>query len=92
MLPTQIRQQCPRCKGTGINDKKPLMVKGSDDQLMLAPPYHDKNDVNRPQYENCKECKGSGLTMQTPPTTIFKEGEKITITPEEARQRYEVAG
>ena len=85
MLPTQIRQKCTRCKGTGINEKKVLKVK---DQVMLAPAYHDKNDVSRPQYENCSECSGSGLAMLPPPTTIFKEGEKIQVSPEEARERY----
>lgn len=88
MLPTQIRQKCTKCKGTGVNEKRVLKVK---DQIMLAPAYHDKNDIGRPQYENCSECNGEGRTMQAPPTTILQEGVKTEVSPEEARQRYAIA-
>jgi len=94
MLPKEVRMKCLKCKGTGVSDK-PLMTKPKNDedepQPILAPIY-EKGERPRQQFQNCKECKGSGLTMQPPPTTIFKEGEKIVITPEEARQRYEVTG
>lgn len=85
MLPREIRQKCPRCKGSGVNEKKVLKVK---DQVLLAPAYHDRNDTSRPQYENCRACNGEGRTLQPPPTTIYQEGEKIEVSPEEARQRY----
>ena len=78
---------CRKCKGTGVSNKV-LKVK---DQVMLAPAYHDKNDVARPQYENCGDCDGSGLVMLPPPTTILQEGEKQQLSPEEARQRYAMA-
>ncbi len=46
MLPKEVKQVCVKCKGTGTS-KRVLKVK---DQVMLAPAYHDKNDISRPQY------------------------------------------
>lgn len=85
MTPKQIKQICPRCKGTGVNKGKIL----TDDQgrTILAPPYQ-KGEGDKPQFENCSECAGEGMTLQDLPSKVLVDGAEIKLNPEEAKARY----
>ena len=85
MIINQIKQQCLRCKGTGIDKNK--MKTDEAGRVILAPPYQ-KGEGDKPQFENCKECNGEGMTLQPLPTEILRDGEKIKLTPDEAKARY----
>lgn len=88
MFRKETKQICTTCKGSGIDKKKPLTDKAG--RTILAPTY-EKGEGSRPQYVNCKDCQGSGFTMQPTPDTIMVDGEKVQLNPEERKQRYDVA-
>lgn len=83
----EMRQQCPKCKGRGINDKQPKKDEGG--RTILAPTYI-AGEGNRPQYENCSECGGSGMTMQPPPRIRYEDGVKVELTEDQYNQIYQV--
>lgn len=82
----QVRQTCRRCNGTGVNTKK--VLKNKDGEVLLSPPYHSPDDKRRPQYENCTECKGSGLAMYDAPAEVLKDGKVIPLGEEEREARF----
>lgn len=85
MYKDQFRQKCRKCGGSGVNNKKELVDK--DDQTVLAPIY-TKGEAPRPQYANCTECKGSGLTMQDSPKEVLHEGVKVPLEDADRRARF----
>ncbi len=87
MNPKDVKQRCPKCKGTGTGKE---VMKDRDGRTLLAPLY-TKGEGERPMYANCDLCNGEGVTLQPIPTTVFREGEQIKLTPEEARERYMIA-
>lgn len=87
MFRRQFRSQCKKCKGTGVSNK---VLKNRDDQVMLAPAYHNLNDNGRPQYEVCTECDypGSGQALYDTPNEVLVEGEKIKLDPQQREHRF----
>lgn len=67
----EIRQSCPKCNGTGIDPKKPKLIDGKQATVQ----FDKKTDV--PVYEDCKECRGQGMTLQPVPAERLVEGEKV---------------
>lgn len=84
----EMKQMCPKCKGTGINKDK--VKKDDQGRVVLAPPYQ-KGEGDRPQYENCRECLGEGMTLQPVPSVVFEDGVKKELSPDEVQQRYAIA-
>lgn len=90
MFRRTFRQQCRKCKGSGVSNK---VLKNRDDQVMLAPAYHNPNDNGRPQYESCPECDypGSGMALYDTMKSYAEvevEGAKFKLTPEEIQNRF----
>lgn len=90
MFKSQFRQQCRKCKGSGVSNK---VLKNRDDQVMLAPAYHNPNDNGRPQYAPCQECDYPGSGMASYDTLksyaeVEVEGQKVKLSSEEIRERF----
>lgn len=83
----QFRQTCLKCNGTGTSKK---ILKNKDDQVILAPAYHDPKDNGRPQYEPCTECdfKGSGMALYDSPKEVLVDGAKIVLDDVAQRARF----
>lgn len=67
----EIRQNCPKCNGTGIDPKKPKLVDGK--QAVVQ--FDKKTDVE--VFENCPKCNGQGQFLQPVPAERLVEGEKV---------------
>lgn len=80
LLNREIKQTCPKCKGTGTSKE---VEKDRDGRVKLAPIF-EKGEGQRPQYLNCDMCGGEGLTLQPLPTKIMIGGEKRELSPQEA--------
>lgn len=87
MFKKEMKQICKKCKGSGIDKNRQL--KDRQGRIMLAPTY-EKGEGDRPQFENCRECQGSGWTMQPSPTEIVVDGEKQVLEGADYKARYEV--
>lgn len=80
LLNKEIKQLCPKCKGTGTGKE---VEKDQSGRVKLAPVY-EKGEGNKPQMENCSLCNGEGMTLQPLPTKVLVQGEKLELTPKEA--------
>jgi DnaJ-class molecular chaperone len=88
MIRDKMRQICLKCKGTGIDKTRQLTDKSG--KAILAPVY-EKGEGNRYQYVDCRDCQGTGYTMQPSPKTLMQRGKKKDLTDEEYDVRYDVA-
>lgn len=66
----EIRQQCPKCKGTGIDEKRPKLIDGKQSVVQ----FDKKTEVS--VYENCDKCLGQGMLLQPVGPDRLVEGEK----------------
>ncbi len=87
MYRNQMRQICRKCKGNGTNGKPEI---NRDGQQVIAPPFQ-KGQGDQLQMANCSECVGSGWAMYESPNLIMVEGQKVQLTEEEKRGRFQDA-
>ena len=81
----EMKQLCRTCKGTGTGKKQ--VVKNG--RLVFADIY-ERGEAQRPLLEDCRECKGTGFTMQPSPADILIDGERVKLEPAELKERYNV--
>jgi len=80
-----MNQVCKTCKGTGASSQ---MVTTKEGKVVLAPPYQ-KGEGDKPQFQNCDNCEGSGWALYDAPNAIVFEGQKVQLTEEEKRARFQ---